>query len=230
MPSKKAGKLRRGTDTRFYLPTRRNPVHFPSTLYADDPASLPFSPFLSHCLSAPLSPFPCIFVCLFFRSGAYVYSLVLETNYRARLGRASAISLRPFLPLTTAVLFLCLISRLNLHRNVRRLFLNASSLFGHRSVVSIAICATIADVWIVRFHVDTHFTLISFRLLHYAPYARILVFNIPILQINFLFSVSVVSSCFAYLPSRAITRGQDKTCRLSLFYLLLARARANIET
>lgn len=75
---------------------------------------LSFPPSLSFSLSLPslsssslLSP------------TAYMYSLVLEANYCAR-GELAPFS--PFLPLTTELSFLCLISRSNLYKNVRGFF------------------------------------------------------------------------------------------------------------
>ena len=82
--------------------------------------SLSFSLSLSHSLPLPLflflpSSFPLVssfFYCL--------YAFLLEANYYARGELASS---SPFLPLITELPFLCLISRSNLHKNVRDFFL-----------------------------------------------------------------------------------------------------------
>lgn len=162
---RRANFAERHRGTRFYLPTRRNPVHFPSTLYADSPS---FSLCLSLSFSfSPCSPFYPISPLLSpVTSIIPVCSLVLETNYRASC--ASAI-LALLAPLNTGLPFLCLISRLNLHKNVRRILLDVSSLFGHYIHYLIAIIATCRQVsesfkYDFASHID-HF-LILYDILH----------------------------------------------------------------
>lgn len=184
--------------------------------------SLP--PFLPVSLSFFLSLVPSFSSWSLLSPTAYMYSLVLEANYCAK-GKLAPSS--PFLPLTTELPFLCLISRSNLHKNV----IEAS--FRRFLFVRPLQCCYYCDLQVISdasgWPSATLITYIRFFFIFFS-------FSSLLRDILRWFDTYLDFACkrplslsfllrdpFLYhlhtLPS-AITRKRDKTCRIFLFLSL----------
>lgn len=151
-------------------------------------------------------------------SSTFTYSLVLEANYYARGELASS---SPFVPLTTELPFLCLISRSNLHKNVRGFFptlplCSAITMLlllrpvGYEGLSDASGSPSATSITCyIRFFFSSRY-----YVTYYVDPICILILRVDSL---FLFPFAALSYIICILPHLTITRKQDKTCRIFLF-------------